>query len=86
MANAVAQQQPGMTPTETGFQVTYIVNYAGTDVANGTDYSEVTVDFLYTDTPQTMGTKIGAVVRAEATRLGYTVGSNAVVTNGFSKV
>ncbi len=86
MASAVAQQQPGLTPSEVGFQVEYSVVYAGADVANGADYSVVRVDFGYEDSPNTMSTKIGAAVRSEGTRLGYSVGSNAVITNGFTKV
>lgn len=86
MANAVAQQQPGLNPSDIGFQCVYQIVYAGSDVPNGHDFSEVTVDFLYTDTTSNMSTKIGAAVRSEGTRLGYSVGANAVITNGFQKV
>jgi hypothetical protein len=86
MANAIAQQQD-LSPGPMGFQITYNVIYSGTDVNTETnsDMSTVVVDFQYADTPQTMSTKIGAAVRSEGTRLGYSVGTNAVVTPGFTK-
>lgn len=87
MAAAVATPTPGSMETgPTGFRMTYQVIYSGTDVPNGSDMSEVTIDFAHTDTVVEMGNKIGAGVRTEGNRLGYSVGTNNVITHGFTKV
>ena len=86
MANAImlSPQEDSYTPSG-GVNFAARVQFLGADLPNGPDASTVTFTVDPGDTSVMIRDKIAVTIRAEATRLGYVLGNNAILMPSYVK-
>jgi hypothetical protein len=80
----LSPQEDSYTPSG-GVIFTARVQFLGSDLVNGPDASTVIFTVEPGDTPVVIRDKIAAAILAEATRLGYTLGNNAILMPSYVK-